>query len=187
MNIKIYLGGRGWFESSLVMNIKIYLESQGWFESSLVMNIKINLRGWGWFESSLLVMNIQIHLGGWERFESSLVMNIKIYLGYRGWFESSLVMNIKIYLGGQGWFGRTLFFSSPSSGPDLWKIPGFTPSIHLKPIKMAAHNRKRLISTILQKTREIWTVYTNIFVFSYLWSFRSSLGARCFWFCKLMK
>ena len=133
MNIKIYLGDRGWFESSLVMNIKIYLEGQGWFESSLIRNIKINLRGWGWFESSLLVMNIQIYLGGRGRFESSLVMNIKIYLGDRGWFESSLVMNIKIYLGGQGWFGRRRFFSSPSSGPHLWKILGFIPSIHLKP------------------------------------------------------
>ena len=133
MNIKIYLGDRGWFESSLVMNIKIYLEGQGWFESSLVMNIKINLRGWGWFESSLLVMNIKIYLGGRGRFESSLVMNIKIYLGDRGWFESSLVMNIKIYLGGQGWFGRRRFFSSPSSGLHLRKIQGFAPSIHSKP------------------------------------------------------
>ena len=73
MNIKIYLGGRGWFESSLVMNIKIYLGGQGWFESSLVMNIKINLGGQGWFESSLLVMNIKIYLGGQRWFESSLV------------------------------------------------------------------------------------------------------------------
>ena len=161
MNIKIYLRGQGWFESSLVMNIKISLGGRGWFESSLlVMKIKIYLGGWGWFESSLLVMNIKISLGGWGWFESSLVMDIKIYLGDRGWFESSLAMNIKIYLGGQGWFGRRWFFSSPSSGPHLWKILGFTPSIHLKPIKMAAHNGKRLISTILQKTREMWTVYT---------------------------
>ena len=120
------------------MNIKIYLGGQGWFESSLVMNIKINLRGWGWFESSLLVMNIQIHLGGWERFESSLVMNIKIYLGYRGWFESSLVMNIKIYLGGQGWFGRTRFLplqaltsekSRGSHPPYIWNQLRWLPTI----------------------------------------------------------
>ena len=139
MNIKIYLGGRGWFESSLVMNIKIYLGGQGWFESSLVMNIKINLGGRGWFESSLLVMNIKIYLGGHGWFESSLMMNIKIYLGDRGWFESILAMNIKIFLGDQGWFGRRRFFSSPSSGLHLRKIQGFA--------------------------RKMWTVYTYKYLY----------------------
>ena len=135
---------RLWSESSLVMNIKIYLGGQGWFESSLVMNIKINLGGWGWFESRLLVMNIKIYLGGWRWFESSLVMNIKIYLGDWGWFETSLAMNIKIYLGGQGWFGRRWFFSS--SGPHLWKIPGFAPSIHLKPRWPPTENKENVNS-----------------------------------------
>ena len=31
MNIKIYLGDRGWFESKLAMIIKIFLGDQGWF------------------------------------------------------------------------------------------------------------------------------------------------------------
>ena len=155
------------------MNIKIYLGGQGWFESSLVMNIKINLGGRGWFESRLLVMNIKIYLGGRRWFESSLVMNIKIYLGDWGWFESSLAMNIKIYLGGQGWFGRRWF--SPLQALTSEKSRGLHP-----PYIWNQDGRP-------QKTRKMWTVYTYIFVLSYLWSFRSSLGARCFWFCKLMK
>lgn len=184
MNIKIYLGGQGWFESSLVMNIKIYLRGQGWFESSLVMNIKINLGGWGQFESSLLGMNIQIYSGGSGWLESSLVMNIKIYLGDRGWFESSLAMNIKIYLGYQGWFGRRQFFSLPlqaltseksqgSHAPYFWNQDG-CPQWEALDLKNLTENKGNVS-------------YTYIFVFSYFWSFRSSLGARCFWFCKLLK
>ena len=77
-------------------------------------------------------------------------------------------------------FLLSLFRPSPQKNPGVC-------TLHTFETKMAAHNGKHLISTILQKTREMWTVYTNIFAFSYLWSCRSSLGARCFWFWKLMK